>query len=68
MREAARFLVKQPVGRETGVGGSDCFLGCEDLRESRPLESVEMLTADRGVSNLEELDCTLLGMMIVNYI
>lgn len=49
--DAARFLDKRSkVGGETGVGGSECLSGRIGLNEFLLLESVEILTGDRGAS------------------
>ena len=49
--DAARFLDKRSKGGgETGVGGSECFSERIGLNEFLLLESVEMLTGDRGAS------------------
>lgn len=49
--DAARFLDKRSEGGgETGVGGSECFSGRIGLNEFLLLESVEILTGDRGAS------------------
>lgn len=49
--DAARFLdTRSKAGGETGVGGSECFSGRIGLNEFLLLESVEMLTGDRGAA------------------
>jgi hypothetical protein len=53
-KEAALFRVKRWSG-ECIVGGSNGFSGRTCFREPRRLESVEMLTGDRGVCRLEWL-------------
>lgn len=50
--DAARFRVKRVRG-ELGVGRLGCISGRTCFKEPRRLESVEMLTGDRGVSIFE---------------
>lgn len=51
-RDADRFRVKRICG-ELGVGGSGCFSDRPCLNDPRRLESVEMLSGDRGAFRLE---------------
>ncbi len=65
--DAARFLVKRVCG-ELGVGGSECFSERTCFIEPRRLESVEMLTGDRGVTKFELQNSVETDMMIRWYI
>jgi hypothetical protein len=62
LREAARFLVKR-AGGETGVGGSGIFSACTTFAESPPVDSVEMLLGDLGVSRFDGSPLAVFGMM-----
>lgn len=66
-RDAALFRVKRVLG-ELGVGGSGWFSGRTCSKEPRRLESVEMLTKDRGVSKFEWRTSVETDIMIPWYI
>lgn len=65
LSEATRFRVKRATGElELGVGGSEPFSGWTGFDEPCRLDSVEMLTGDRGVSNFDGSPSTVFGMVV----
>jgi hypothetical protein len=66
--EAARFRVHRVIEElELGVGSSEPFSGYTGFDEPRRLDSVEMLTGDRGVSKLDGSPLAVSDMMLRGY-
>lgn len=66
--DAARFRVKRVIGElDLGPGGLKPPSGLACFDEPRRLDSVEMLTGDRGVSKFDVAPSIVSGMMVRRY-